>query len=203
MQVQPYLFFDGRCEEAIEFYKKTLGAEVDMLMRCKDSPGQIACARPATRTRCMHASLKIGETRVMASDGRNSGKPEFKGFALRSTPRTRPTPTACSTRSSDGGQVHDAAEQDLLLAALRHGRRQVRRGLDDHRRAASENQQRSGRTTMAGRLRHLARVRRAARSGVEVLHRSGAHEAMVGPEGLHRDRLQNGPARPAAPTTTA
>lgn len=81
MQVQPYLFFDGRCEEAIDFYKKTVGAEVSMLMRWKDSPDKSMCA-PGNENKVMHASLKIGETRVMASDGRNTGNPEFKGFAL-------------------------------------------------------------------------------------------------------------------------
>ncbi|MGZ5866271.1 MAG: VOC family protein [Xanthobacteraceae bacterium] len=81
MQVQSYLFFDGRCDEAIEFYKKTLGAEVDMLMRWKDSPDKSMCS-PGNENKVMHASLKIGETRVMASDDRNTGNPEFKGFAL-------------------------------------------------------------------------------------------------------------------------
>ena len=81
MQVQSYLFFDGRCEEAIDFYKKTLGAELGMLMRWKDSPDKSMCT-PSNENKVMHASLKIGETRVMASDGRNTGNPEFKGFAL-------------------------------------------------------------------------------------------------------------------------
>ena len=81
MQVQSYLFFDGRCDEAIEFYKKTLGAEVGMLMRWKDSPEKAMCT-PENGNKVMHASLKIGETRVMASDGRNTGKPKFDGFAL-------------------------------------------------------------------------------------------------------------------------
>jgi PhnB protein len=81
MQVQSYLFFDGRCDEAIEFYKKTLGAKVDMLMRWKDSPDKSMCA-PGNENKVMHSSLIIGETRVMASDGRNTGHPEFKGFAL-------------------------------------------------------------------------------------------------------------------------
>jgi PhnB protein len=81
VQVQSYLFFDGRCDEAIEFYKKTLGAEVDMLMRFKDSPDKSMCA-PGNENKVMHASLTIGETKVMASDGRNTGNPEFKGFAL-------------------------------------------------------------------------------------------------------------------------
>ncbi len=85
MQVQPYLFFDGRCEEAIEFYRKALGAQVGMMMRFKDAPPD-ACpegAFPAgSENKVMHAALQIGETTVMASDGRNTGKPSFQGFAL-------------------------------------------------------------------------------------------------------------------------
>jgi PhnB protein len=81
MHVQSYLFFDGRCDEAIEFYKKTLGAKVEMLTRFKDGPDQSMC-KPGDETKVMHASITIGETRVMASDGRNTGNPEFKGFAL-------------------------------------------------------------------------------------------------------------------------
>jgi len=81
MHVQSYLFFDGRCEEAIDFYKKTLGAEVGMLMKWKDSPDKCMCT-PGNENKVMHASLKIGETRVMASDGRNTGNPKFDGFAL-------------------------------------------------------------------------------------------------------------------------
>ena len=84
MEVQPYLFFDGRCDEAIEFYTKALGARVDMLMRYKDSPE--ACdpkqLPPGSENKVMHASLRIGDTTVMASDGHCSGKPTFQGFAL-------------------------------------------------------------------------------------------------------------------------
>jgi len=81
MHVQPYLFFDGRAEEAIEFYKRNLGAEVGMIMRWKDSPDKSMCT-PGNENKVMHASLKIGETRMMASDGRNTGNPKFDGFAL-------------------------------------------------------------------------------------------------------------------------
>src|SRR6185436_20481480 len=81
MQVQPYLFFDGRAEEAIEFYKKAVNAEVGMLMRWKDSPEKSMCT-PNNENKVMHASLKIGNTQVMASDGGNKGHPDFKGFAL-------------------------------------------------------------------------------------------------------------------------
>jgi PhnB protein len=84
MQVQPYLFFDGRCEEAIEFYRKTLGAEVTMLMRFKDSPEphEPGMVPPDSENKVMHASFRIGDTTVMASDGQCVGKPSFQGFSL-------------------------------------------------------------------------------------------------------------------------
>ena len=81
--VQPYVFFDGKCEEAIEFYKKALGAEVKMLLRFKDSPEPPppGCAPPDTN-KVMHAQFQIGETVIMASDGRATGNPKFEGFSL-------------------------------------------------------------------------------------------------------------------------
>jgi PhnB protein len=81
MQVQSYLMFNGRCEEAIEFYKKALGAQVEMLMRFKEAPeGQCA---PGTDDKIMHSSFRIGDTVVMATDGMSVGQPlEFKGFSL-------------------------------------------------------------------------------------------------------------------------
>jgi len=81
MQVQPYVFFDGRCEEAVEFYRGALGAEVTMLMRYKDSPDP-AMVQPGAENKVMHASLRIGDTTVLASDGRAEGRPSFQGFAL-------------------------------------------------------------------------------------------------------------------------
>jgi PhnB protein len=83
MQVQPYLFFNGRCEEAIGFYRQALGAQVEMLMRFKDSPEPPPpdCP-PASGDSVMHAALRIGEGVVMASDGMADGTPEFKGFSL-------------------------------------------------------------------------------------------------------------------------
>ena len=84
MKVQPYLFFDGRCEEAIEFYKRALGAEVHMLMRFNESPDPPppGMVPPGSENKIMHSRLRIGETDVMASDGRSMGKPEFKGVSL-------------------------------------------------------------------------------------------------------------------------
>ncbi|MGH8505329.1 MAG: VOC family protein [Stenotrophobium sp.] len=84
MQIQPYLFFNGRCEDALEFYKKTLGAEVVMLMRIKESPEPQppGMMPPGSENKIMHATLRIGSAEFMASDGLCSGTPDFKGFSL-------------------------------------------------------------------------------------------------------------------------
>lgn len=84
MQVQPYLFFDGRCEEAVEFYRKALGAEVEMLMRYNESPEPMPSEMcpPGSENWVLHASLRIGDSIVMASDGPGQGEPYFRGFSL-------------------------------------------------------------------------------------------------------------------------
>jgi PhnB protein len=87
MQVQSYLFFDGRGEEAIEFYKKTLGASVNNVLRFKDSPDPASCA-PGSENKIMHADISIGETHVLLSDGHNKGQPNFQGFGLALTTKT-------------------------------------------------------------------------------------------------------------------
>ena len=104
MQIQPYLFFDGRCDEAIEFYKKAIDAEVAMLMRWKDSPDKSMCT-PANENKVMHSCLKIGDTNVMASDGRNTGQPKFDGFALSLDVKTDADAQARFKALSDGGEV--------------------------------------------------------------------------------------------------
>jgi PhnB protein len=83
-QVQPYLSFDGRCEEALEFYKKAVGAQVDMLMRMKDSPEPPPKGTmPAgTENKIMHATFRIGDSTLMASDGYCKGQPSFQGISL-------------------------------------------------------------------------------------------------------------------------
>ncbi len=107
MQIQPYLFFDGRCEEAIEYYRKALGAEVDMLMRYKDNPEppEKSKAPPGSENKVMHASLRIGETIVMASDGFCTGKPSFQGFGLSLTVANEAEADARFAALADGGQV--------------------------------------------------------------------------------------------------
>jgi len=107
MHIQPYLFFDGRCEEAVDFYRKVLGAEVSMLMRFKDSPEPPAPGMvPAgAENKVMHASFRIGDTTVMASDGRCLGKPTFQGFSLSLTVADDATAERVFAALRDGGQV--------------------------------------------------------------------------------------------------
>src|SRR6185437_13976700 len=110
MQIQPYLFFDGRCEEAIEFYRRALGAEVTMLMRFKEAPPQPAgaggCApAPGTENKVMHAAIRIGETTVLVSDGRCGGQPNFQGFALSLQPANDAEAARLFAALSDGGEV--------------------------------------------------------------------------------------------------
>lgn len=111
MQVQTYLFFDGRCEEALEFYRNALGAEVTMLMRFKDAPpepnesnksNESCMPPPGAENKVMHASFRIGDTTVLASDGHCQGKPSFLGFSLSLI-------------------VSSEAEADRLFAALAEG----------------------------------------------------------------------------------
>jgi PhnB protein len=104
MQVQPYLFFDGRCEEALAFYRSALGAEVTALHRFQDSPEPHAPGMipPGADHKVMHASFRVGGTTVLASDGRCTGHPSFEGFALSLT-------------------VPNDAEAERLFAALSQG----------------------------------------------------------------------------------
>jgi PhnB protein len=107
MQVQPYLFFDGRCDEAIEFYRSTLGAEVTMLMRFKDSPEphEPGMCPTGSEEKVMHVNLRIGESTVMASDGRCLGQPAFQGFALSLTAADDAEAERLFAALADGGQV--------------------------------------------------------------------------------------------------
>jgi PhnB protein len=104
--VQPYLFFDGKCEEAIEFYRHKLGAEVNMLMRFKDSPEPppSGCAPPDPQ-KIMHAQIQIGETTILMSDGRATGHPKFEGFSLSLTVPTGADAAHAFQALAEGGRV--------------------------------------------------------------------------------------------------
>jgi PhnB protein len=106
MQIQPYLFLDGRCEEAIEFYRDAVGAEVTMLMRFKENPEATAgCMPPGAEDKVMHASLRIGDATVLASDGRCTGQPSFQGFALSLTASDADEAERMFAALGNGGQV--------------------------------------------------------------------------------------------------
>jgi PhnB protein len=107
MVVQPYLFFDGRCEEALGFYEKVLGAKVLMKLRFKESPeGPEAGMMPANADeKIMHARFQVGENVVMASDGRNTGAAVFKGFSLSITLGDEGEAGRIFAALSEGGQV--------------------------------------------------------------------------------------------------
>ncbi len=107
MPVQPYLFFDGRAEEAIEFYRQALGAEVTMMMRYSDSPDPMppGMVPPGSENKIMHASLQIGDATIMASDGGCRGASSFQGFSLSVSAKDQPEAQALFDRLGDGGQV--------------------------------------------------------------------------------------------------
>ena len=107
MHVEPYLHFDGRCEEAIEFYKSALGAEIQMLMRYKDmpEPRQPGSVPPGSENKVMHASVRIGESTVNMSDGQCKGTTEFRGFSLSALAKTDAEADRVFNALSNGGNV--------------------------------------------------------------------------------------------------
>ncbi len=83
MNVQPYLYFGGKSEEAIAFYKDAIGAKVEMLMHFKDMPpDQKSMMTPGSENKVMHACIKIGDSPIFVSDGDCGGAPKFEGVTL-------------------------------------------------------------------------------------------------------------------------
>lgn len=105
MQVQPYLFFEGRCQEAIDFYRQALGAEVLMQMAFKESPAPTSVPEQAG-DKVMHASVRIGETEVFMSDGLCGGAPSFQGFSLSLSPADDAAAQTVFAALADGGTVN-------------------------------------------------------------------------------------------------
>ena len=105
--IQPYLFFNGSCEEAIEFYCKALGAEVEMMMRFKESPEPPppGAVPPGVENKIMHSCFRIGQTTVMASDGDSTDKPSFQGFSLSLSVPNQAEADRAFNALADGGQV--------------------------------------------------------------------------------------------------
>ena len=105
--IQPYLFFNGSCEQAIEFYRKVLGTEVEMMMRFKESPEPPppGAVPPGFENKIMHASFRVGQTTVMASDGCSAEKPSFQGFSLSLSVLNEKEADRVFGALADGGQV--------------------------------------------------------------------------------------------------
>ena len=104
MNIQPYLFFDGRAEEALAFYQKVLGAKIEMLMRFKENP-EPAANPPGSAEKVMHCAFRIGETQVLASDGNCGGKANFQGFSLALSVKDVPESKRLFAALGEGGQV--------------------------------------------------------------------------------------------------
>lgn len=107
MPIQPYLFFDGSCEQALEFYRKALGAKVEMLMRFRESPDRPppGMVPPGSEDKVLHAELRIGDSVIMCSDGMAGGRPEFKGFSLSIAAKDERDADRLFNALADGGQV--------------------------------------------------------------------------------------------------
>jgi PhnB protein len=117
MIVQPYLFFDGRCDEALEFYRNNLGAEVTALVRFKESPDPNSCP-PGAEDKVMHSNFRIGETTLMASDGECQGQPTFEGFSLSLTAPNEAEADRLFAALADGGQVQLPLAKTFFPRAL-------------------------------------------------------------------------------------
>jgi PhnB protein len=107
MLVQPYLFFDGRAEEAVNFYQRALGAKVEMLVRFSESPDPPppGMVPPGSENKVMHMSFRIGDSVVMGSDGSCTGETSFKGFSLSLTVADEKEANRVFDALADGGQV--------------------------------------------------------------------------------------------------
>jgi PhnB protein len=106
MEIQPYLFFNGRCEEAVEFYRRALGAEVEMLMRMKESPdGLPPDLPPGSENKIMHGCIRVKGCAILVSDGMAEGGPQFEGFSLSLNVDDPVTAERWFKALSEGGEV--------------------------------------------------------------------------------------------------
>ena len=117
MSINPYLFFDGRAEEALAFYKKVLGAKEGMVLRYKDAPKEAqANMKPGTLDKIMHMSFKVGDSDLMGSDGHCNGEPSFQGFSLSYSAKDDAEADRVFKALSDGGQVRQPLEKTFFAS---------------------------------------------------------------------------------------
>ncbi len=167
--IQPYLMFGGRCEEALEFYRSALGAQIDMLMRFSESPDPTppGMLPPGFENKVMHASFRIGDNILMASDGCEEGQ-QFKGFSLSISVATEAEADRFFHRTLRRRPGTNAASQNILVTALRHAHRPLRHQLD-------------------GQCRHI-RMRRM-KSRISII--GGAMAALLAGTGCTTQQLYN------------
>jgi PhnB protein len=113
MDVQAYLIFEGRCEEALEFYRKAIGAEVVRLMRYKEAPEPPA---PGMENKIMHSTFRVGETTIMASDGPAKGNSRFGGFSLSISAANDAETERLFNALVEGGEVRVALTRTLFAS---------------------------------------------------------------------------------------
>lgn len=117
MKVEPYLFFEGRCDEAIAFYREALGAELLMLMRYREGPNPQQCA-PHSLDAIMHAALRVGDTVLMLSDGLVNGMPRFEGFAVSLTVGDDAHARKCFDALARGGLIKAPLESTFFCSSF-------------------------------------------------------------------------------------
>jgi PhnB protein len=117
MKVQAYLFFDGKCEEALEFYKRALGAKVNALMRFGEGPDQ-SMVKPENKNKVMHSEFQVGETHIMASDGYCQGAPSFQGFSLAITVPNDAEAKRVFDAISAGGEVRAPLQKTFFASSF-------------------------------------------------------------------------------------
>jgi PhnB protein len=118
MQVQPYLFFNGRTEEALQFYSRHLGAKVEMLMRFKESPEPQRPGMEVPGDKVMHSSFRIGDTQLMASDGMCTGKTNFDGFSLSISAPDDAEAKRIFNALADGGKVAQPLTETFFASSF-------------------------------------------------------------------------------------
>lgn len=118
MQIQPYLFLDGRCEEALNFYRTAIGAEDTMLMRWKDCPEKGTMGTTPPDDKVMHARVKIGNSIILMSDGRCTGQPNLQGFALSLTAKDEAEARRLFNALGEGGQVQMPMDKTFFSPAF-------------------------------------------------------------------------------------
>jgi PhnB protein len=117
MQAQPYLFFDGTCDEALDFYTKAVGAKVGMRMYFRDAPDQ-AMVKPEARDKVMHAAVTIGDSTLLASDGHCGGAPKFDGFSISLTAGSKAEAEKCFAALAEGGTVQMPLDKTFFAGAF-------------------------------------------------------------------------------------